>query len=462
MNIRNRILLYFTASTLAVTGIAFALIYILFAEYREEEFQQRLKEKITFTLKFLDEEMASNKSLLHMLDRLTINELYEEKTLLFDKDKKLIYTSLDDVSIVYSQTLLNQLNEDNIWIETKEDQFDVVAVCLNFENARFYGITKAYDTFGYNKLNYLKYALIIIYLIIAVLVVMIALYISRQISNPINKMAQEIAELKLDSDKQLIAIPSTNDEIQLLGEKFNELMLRLQESFAFQKHAVHHISHELKTPIAVLVSNFERIEQETDEAKKQVLIRHQKENTRHLGDIINALLEISKAESGNLQIEEDIRMDDLVFDIIEQIKSLHPNFIFKVDIDTSVVNEEHLTVKGNERLLKAAFSNLIHNSLQYSNNGESSIALASTGDGLQIRIENHGTTIRNNERQFLFRHFFRGENSQGTRGFGLGLVLIDKVVQLHRGRVTYQGDDEINVFSVLLPLRQSLSSLSKS
>src|SRR5690606_17136357 len=121
-----------------------------------------------------------------------------------------------------------------------------------------------------------------------------------------------------------------------------------------------------------------------------------------------------------------------------------------------------LTVKGNERLLKAAFSNLIHNSLQYSNNGESSIALASTEDGLQIRIENHGTTIRNNERQFLFRHFFRGENSQGTRGFGLGLVLIDKVVQLHRGRVTYQGDDEINVFSVLLPLRQSLSSLSKS
>jgi signal transduction histidine kinase len=461
MNIRNRILLYFTASTLAVTGIAFALIYILFAEYREEEFQQRLKEKTTFTLQFLDEEMASNKSLLHMLDRLTINELYEEKTLLFDKDKKLIYTSLDDVSIVYSQTLLNQLNEDNDWIEAKEGKFDVVAVCLNFENTRFYGITKAYDTFGYTKLNYLKYALITIYFIIALLVVMIALYISRQISNPINKMAAEIGELNIESDK-LINVPNTKDEISLLGEKFNELMTRLHESFAFQKHAVHHISHELKTPIAVLVSNFERIEQEADEVKRQVLISHQKENTRHLGDIINALLEISKAESGNLQIEDNIRMDDLVFDIIEQLKALHPNFIFRVDMDATVVDEEHLTVKGNERLLKAAFSNLIHNSLQYSNNGQSSIALTSKDDGLQIRIENRGATIGKNERQFLFRHFFRGENSQGTRGFGLGLVLIDKVIQLHRGRVTYQSDEETNMFIVTLPLRQSLSSLSQS
>lgn len=462
MNIRNRILLYFTASTLAVTGIAFALIYILFAEYREEEFQQRLKEKITFTLQFLDEEMASNKSLLHMLDRLTINELYEEKTLLFDKDKKLIYSSLDDVSIIYSQTLLNQLNEENNWIETKEGKFDVVAVCLNFENSRFYGITKAYDTFGYTKLNYLKYTLISIYCVIALLVVMIALYISRQISNPINKMAAEIGELNFESDKQLVTIPNTNDEIRLLGEKFNELMTRLHESFAFQKHAVHHISHELKTPIAVLVSNFERIEQEADEEKKQLLIRHQKENTRQLGDIINALLEISKAESGNLKIEDELRMDDLVFDIIEQIKALHPDFVFKVDMDASVVNEEHLTVRGNERLLKAAISNLLQNSVQYSNNGKASIAFTALPHRLQIRMENNGATIKENERQFLFKHFFRGENSQGTRGFGLGLVLIHKVIQLHHGEITYTGDQELNVFSVTLPLSQSLSSLSQS
>lgn len=452
MNIRNRILLYFTASTLAVTGIAFALIYILFAEYREEEFQQRLKEKITFTLKFLDEEMASNKSLLHMLDRLTINELYEEKTLLFDKDKKLIYTSLDDVSIVYSQTLLNQLNDDNIWIETKEDQFDVVAVCLNFENTRFYGITKAYDTFGYTKLNYLKYALITLYFIIALLIVMIALYISRQISNPINKMAAEIGELKFDSDKQLISVPNTKDEIELLGQKFNELMTRLNESFAFQKHAVHHISHELKTPIAVLVSNFERIENEQDIEKKQVLIRHQKENTRNLGDIINALLEISKAESGNLKLNENVRIDDFIFDIIEEIKGLNSQYIFKVNISEDLLDETSLEVAGNQRLLKAAFSNLLSNSVQYSDDHLSNISISNKENNVVVRIENHGRTIGAQERQFMFQHFFRGENSQGTRGFGLGLVLIGKVISLHKGSVKYDGENMNNSFEVTLPL----------
>lgn len=451
MKIRNKILLYFSTGMLVVMGIAFVLIYILFAEYREEEFQQRLKEKITFTLQFLDEEMASNKSLLHMLDRLTINELYDEKTLLFDSDKKLIYTSLDDVSITYSQQLLDDLNEENIWIETKEGEFDVIAVCLSFENSKFYGITKAYDTFGYTKLNYLKYALIAIFFVIAILVVLIALYISKQISEPINKMASEIGELKFDSDKQLISVPATQDEINLLAQKFNELMTRLNDSFSFQKHAVHHISHELKTPIAVLVSNFERIENETDAKKKQLLIRHQKENTRNLGDIINALLEISKAETGNLKQHESVRIDDLIFDIIEEIKVLHPNFVFKVDIAETVIDETSLTVNGNLRLLKAAFSNLLTNSVHYSNNNQSLVFISSDKGKLFVSIQNSGHTISTQERQFLFQHFFRGENSQGTRGFGLGLVLISKVILLHNGKVTYSGEDMLNVFEVVLP-----------
>ncbi len=450
MKIRNKILLYFSSGMLVVMGVSFVLIYVLFAEYREEEFQQRLKEKITFTLQFLDEEMASNKSLLHMLDRLTINELYDEKTLLFDQDKALIYASLDDVSITYSQTLLNELNAENTWIETKEGEFDVIAVCLRFENNMFYGITKAYDTFGYTKLNYLKYALIAIFFAITVVVVLIALYISKQISEPINKMATEIGELKFDSDKQLISVPSTQDEIHILAKKFNELMTRLNESFAFQKHAVHHISHELKTPIAVLVSNFERIENETDADKKQVLIRHQKENTRNLGDIINALLEISKAESGNLKTSDSVRIDDLIFDAIEEIKSLNPNSIFKVTISEDVMDEPSLTVQGNQRLLKAAFSNLLSNSIQYSDNNQSNVFISNNEKSIVIRIENHGHTIGNQERQFMFQHFFRGENSQGTRGFGLGLVLIGKVVSLHKGSVKYDGENMNNVFTVTL------------
>lgn len=435
-----------------VVGIALILVYVLFAEYREEEFQQRLKEKTTFTLRFLDEEIANDKSLLQTLDRITINELYDEKTLLFDKDKKLIYTSLDDVPINYSQDILNRLSEENTWVETKEGQYDVVGVYLSFANMHYYGITKAYDTFGYTKLNYLKYALIIIFFVIAFVVALIALYISRQISQPIIRMTNEIGELRFDSDKQAISVPETKDEIQLLGEKFNELMTRLNESFAFQKHAIHHISHELKTPIAVLVSNFERIESESNPAEKERMIRHQKENTRNLGDIINALLEISKAESGNLKEHKTIRIDDLVFDIIEEMNALNPESKFNVLISEEIKDEADLTILGNERLMQAAFRNLLSNSVQYSSDNSVRVFISKRDKNLVVKIENSGKTIRAHERQFMFQHFFRGENSQETRGFGLGLVLIGKVANLHRGTVEYSGEGELNVFEVTLPL----------
>ncbi|MGC3946712.1 MAG: hypothetical protein QM762_19700 [Chryseolinea sp.] len=61
--------------------------------------------------------------------------------------------------------------------------------------------------------------------------------------------------------------------------------------------------------------------------------------------------------------------------------------------------------------------------------------------------------ITENEQAFLFRHFFRGANSRGKRGFGLGLVFISKILSLHKGTVTYAAQDgDLNTFSVLLPL----------
>lgn len=453
MNIRQKIVLSFSSVTIVLLAVAFLIIYASFAEYREEEFQQRLKEKMTSTLNFLEEVQVLNNSILHALDRVTLNEAYEEKILLFDKDKKLIYSSIDDLKITFAQSLLQDLTPKNNWIETKNGDYDVVAVHLNFQDDQFYGISMAYDNFGYAKLEYLRYVLVLIFMVITVIIIAVTFYISRQISQPINTMASQIESLTFDSGDHKIKIPDTRDEIHVLAVKFNELMKRLNDSFAFQKHAVNHISHELKTPIAILVSNFEKIEQEQDLQKVHLSLRQQKEDTKNLADIINALLDISKAESGMNINTERVRMDDLIFDIIARFKTLYADFVFSVTLDESIASEEHLTLTGNRRLLTAVFTNLLANAIQYNSGSSAAVDISANVFAIKINIINEGETISTEEQPFMFQHFFRGANSRGKRGFGLGLVLINKIILLHKGSVAYQKKGEfVNIFSITLPL----------
>jgi signal transduction histidine kinase len=446
--------LSFTSMIIVVAGISFVVIYTSFAEYREEEFQQRLKEKTTFTLTFLEEVQVLNRSILHALDRVTLNEMYEEKILLFDKDKKLIYSSIDDLKITFTENLLKELTPQNNWIETKNGDYDVVAVYLRFQDDEFYGISMAYDAFGYAKLEYLGVVLIITFISMVIMAVLLTFYISQQISRPLIKMAAQIESVKFDSGLQDIDIPQTKDEIHQLATRFNELMKRLNESFEFQKHAVHHISHELKTPIAVLVSNLERAESETDLDAIKLFLQYQKEDTKNLADIINALLEIAKAESGFTPHTEILRMDDLLFDSIEKLKPLNPGFSFSVSLSDKIEREEHLTLNGNKRLLKAAIINLLVNAIQYNAGTQVNIELEANMFAVKIAFKNEGEIIQPHEQPFMFQHFFRGENSRSKRGFGLGLVFIHKIIQLHGGTITYHVHPaNVNVFTITMPLR---------
>ncbi|MFT3750451.1 MAG: HAMP domain-containing sensor histidine kinase [Agriterribacter sp.] len=451
MKIRNKITIYFSVTILLITGFAFLLIYFLYAYNREEEFQMRQKDKIASTLQLLAQIKKTDNELVEEVDRLTINSLFDEKLLLFNDKKELIYSSLDDTPVPFSIALLSSLNAGNRWIETKDGLYDVVGAYVESNGRVYYGLSKAFDSFGYAKLRYLKFILLITFIVISIILILISFFLSGKITQPLAVVTQKISHYNFDARYEPIYVSSSKNEVSILARQFNKLMQRMNEVYSFQKHAIHHISHELKTPVAVLVSNFERIENETDPAKIQSAISIQKEDTKNLGEIINALLEIAKAESGTVSKQDHVRIDEMIFDVADELQHIHHDFLFSIEYETESENE--LTLLANAGLLRSAFINLMQNAVYYSNDNKAGIKFTNAENTIRISIENKGNIITENEHQYLFQHFFRGKNSKEKRGFGLGLVLVHKIIALHNGTITYKSfNNTSNIFTVILPL----------
>jgi signal transduction histidine kinase len=453
MSIRAKILLYFSVVTISLIGMVYFLIYTLFAQYREVAFQQKQTLKIETTLELLTDIKNIDKALIESVDQLTINGLYDEKLLIFNKEKNLIYSSIDDTPIPMPDKYLKELSPSNRRVERKDSLYDVVGIYLEHEGMAFYGISKAYDITGYATLKYIKNVLIISFIAFVLTLIILLYYLSGKITSSILNVTRQIKNYHFETNTNPISTPNTKDEIALLVDRFNELMMKMNQAYLFQKHAVHHISHELKTPIAVLVSNFEKIEKETDIEKIKEQIQIQKEGTKSLSDIINSLLEIAKVESGKEIQQSKVRIDELLYDISDELGAIYPAFRCSIEYSENIEDEAMLTIQANPRLLKVALSNLLLNCSQYSSDGNAKIVLSVKDKFLKIEYINNGLPINLDEQQYLFQHFFRGENSKGKRGFGLGLVMVHKILSLHNGQINYTVEEpETNKFTILLPL----------
>lgn len=453
MNIRKKILIYYSSSIIFLITLTFLFVYLLFAEFRKDDFQKRQRDRITTTLSYLTEVKELEEQLIGSMDKVSIHKIYDEKLLIFNAQKKLIYSNIDDLKINAIQSYLQQLNRNNDFVERKEGLYDIIAIYVESNRRAYYGISKAYDFYGYKKLNFLAQVLIITWIAFVAIVITLAYYISMVVSKPIMAITNELQYVEADNSKTLEIAEGAYTEVKILAEQFNQLLAKLKKSYSFQKHTIHHISHELKTPIAILVSKFESMEGEMDVEKLHNFLQEQKLETKNLGDMINVLLDIARLESNQTDVPKSlIRVDELIFDIEAELEKIYPNFKFQINYSHNNFTEADVTIYGNALLLKTAFQNLMINCIKYSINKVSTITIESTNHQLNIYFKNDGPKISEDEEAFIFEHFFRGENSKGIKGHGLGLVLVSRILEFHRASIQYYTQEHLNVFQLQFPL----------
>jgi len=236
----------------------------------------------------------------------------------------------------------------------------------------------------------------------------------------------------------------TNDEFGTLANSFNSMIERLGFAFKSQKEFTVNASHELKTPLTRISFQIEgMLENYTHDSEVFNYLTNIKSEVHQMSSLINTLLLLSKIENGERSIDfETLRIDELIFSGFEELKKLDDSYDLQFEIIEGDDSEIEKELYGIKPLIQIAINNLLKNAFQYSSDGIAVVKIVSQETNkLLVVIENKGPIITEKEQTKLFGSFTRGANSQNTKGYGLGLRIAKRILELHEAELSYESEN---------------------
>lgn len=439
MSLKLRFSIFFSLLFSGILGFVLILIISLFSEFRRTEFIDKLKGRSENTLRLLVEVQEVDHNMLKIIDRNTINTLYQEKILIFDLDYNLIYSSIDDEVIQWTTELLNEINQKGeVYKSTDENEF--LGLKRTFQGKDYLILGAANDKYGKRKLVFLQYTAFAAFLIALIIVWYLSFYLSKQALKPLDKFKSQITLISENNLNTPLELPKRENEITELSRIFNSMLERIQKSFSFQKNFINHASHELRTPISKVSLKVENMLMDK-ETSPQILngLKSIKEDTDQMSEILSSLLLISNLTQKEInQKFRKIRLDEVIFDTIESV-SYHINELkVNFNINQRIEQDLNLEVLGDEALLKIAFGNILKNAYKYSTDKQAIIEINERNNRIEILISNSGPNPPKNEIPKLFDPFYRSSNSINVSGAGLGLSIVKRIFDFHGADISFQ------------------------
>lgn len=209
-----------------------------------------------------------------------------------------------------------------------------------------------------------------------------------------------------------------------------------------QKQFVADASHELKTPLTVILANNNIMMSHTESSVRdeRQWLESTEEEAQHMKKLIDQMLFLAKSDAG----ESNLDLSDVNFSEIVEGASLNFEpvaFEKGVLIDTDIQSD--ITIHGNALQLNQLTHILIDNAVKYSSdNSTVKINLIKKGDNVEFSVNNHGSVIAEDELEHIFDRFYRAEKSRTTKGYGLGLSIAQNIVQSMNGKIWAQSNEK--------------------
>ena len=300
--------------------------------------------------------------------------------------------------------------------------------------------------------------LLAIVTVVAVIAVVVAsFFLARGAIDPIERLTAAMRQIGSEGLDRRLNWTNRNDEVGKLAATFDEMLARLEEAFARERQFISDASHELKTPLTVINANAQMLARWADrdpQIRKDSLAAIIDESAQ-LAQIVNGMLTLSKANSGDGIPREPVSLPHIVNDVVLHMRDRASTKGLELDAEIAPEAASAIVV-GDENLLRQLFGNLIDNAIKFTETGRIDVRVLPPANGkVKVEVEDTGAGIEQQVADRLFDRFFRADaaHSRAVEGTGLGLAIVRSIARVHEGEVGVRpGVPAGSIFTVTLPL----------
>lgn len=424
MKIGQRLALRFTLVSALLTGTILIFIFVVTRGYAHEDFIERLIKQSS--LEVLHFAAPHVKDVIPPGSFLLINPL----TSIYAEDGQLLYESGHYPG---HSRWIKDIRSDEVF-RKEEGNYTTIGKKYTVGGKTFLVFVSDNDLPGQHELDIFMKAIFFGWLVSIALSYVAGMYFAGNALKPVKLVVSEVNHITKDNLGYRLTTKADTikpDEIEELVITFNALLDRIESAFVAQKRFVQHASHEIKTPLTTIMGEAELAlvkDRSPEEYKRTLLVVVSQ--TERLVNITQGLLTLARFEEGYYSTElENVNLIEVIENAEQAFKLRYPERSLVIEISGA-----DFFVKGNVQLLQIALHNLIDNAFKYSNE-DVKLKISKTGTDFVISISDRGIGIPASDLPKIKSPMFRGANVKNIPGAGLGLSLVHRIIEFHKGQL---------------------------
>lgn len=302
----------------------------------------------------------------------------------------------------------------------------------------------------YGTLQSLVYFLIFINLMGVVLATVLSYWLAGFILQPLSNIINKAKNINATSKMEFVEVPASNDELQNLAETLNEMLARIEKAMETQSNFFASAAHELRTPLSIIRTSLDvtlRDGKQTEESIR--FLKVQKEELERLSQLVEDFLLVSlmKKQAGNTARFSIFSLDDLALDLASKFNKrlLEAGLQLKISLDTSA---DHFIVNADKDKITHVLINLLENAIKYAvSPGDICLHIEKFEKVVKLVIKNK-TRMQIQDPELLLAEYYQADILKD--GFGLGLWISNKIMELHGEKLYINQQNEVFTASFTL------------